>query len=436
MQYLGHIKLYPCITFINGWPISRSMDTKQLLKEVIAQIKPADEELLKEIDEFLKKLNSEIKNSKVNAKAVVGGSIAKDTYLAGDHDCDVFVKFGYSYNGKDISKLLGKMLKRFRPELVHGSRDYYRVKNRISYEIVPVLDIKDLSKAVNVTDMSPLHVEWVKKHPGMTDDIRLAKQFCKACGVYGAESYIKGFSGHVLDILVIHYGGFMKLLKASQKWKDKEVIDPERYYKKDALEKLNRSKIDSPIIVIDPVLPERNAAAALSYEKLEQFQKVASVFLKRPVRKSFEVREKTIDDIKNDAGKNKLILLEVTAPKGKEDVVGAKLLKAFQQINNQLKFYDFKVKKEGWKWDKNTSAFFWYIVEPKDLVPIKKWIGPPLREKERVANFKKKYGKTFIEKGRVCTYVKRKFIKAEKLVDDIIKNDEHLYEKVKKVVMR
>jgi tRNA nucleotidyltransferase (CCA-adding enzyme) len=412
------------------------MDTKQLLKEVIARIKPADEKLLKEIDEFIKKLNSEIKKNKVKAKAVVGGSIAKDTYLAGDHDCDVFVKFSYAYKDKDLSKLLRQVLKLFKPELVHGSRDYYRVKNKIHYEIVPVLDIKDPSKAVNVTDMSPLHVEWVKKHPGMTDEIRFAKQFCKACGVYGAESYIKGFSGHVLDILVIHYKGFLKFLKASQKWKDKEVIDPEKYYKKDAIKKLNRSKIDSPIIVIDPVLPERNAAAALSYEKLEQFQKAASIFLKRPMRKAFEVREKTLDDIKKEAGKSKLILLEVDAPKGKEDIVGAKLLKAFQQVKNQLKFYDFKVKKADWKWDKKTNAVFWYVLDPRDLFKVAKWVGPPLREKERIENFKKKHGKTFVEKGRVCTYVKRKFTKAEKLVDCIIKNDEHLYEKVKKVVRR
>jgi tRNA nucleotidyltransferase (CCA-adding enzyme) len=410
------------------------MGVKQLLGDVVKQIKPTDRKLLKEVDAFMKKLNSALKKSKIKAKAVVGGSIAKDTYLKGDHDCDVFVKFSYSYKDKDISKLLAKVLKPFKPELVHGSRDYYRVKNKVNYEMVPVLDIKDPKDAINVMDMSPLHVDWVREHPGMTDEIRLAKQFCKACRVYGAESYIKGFSGHVLDILVIHYGGFLKLLKAAQKWKDKEVIDPEKYYKRDALKRLNRSKIDSPIIIIDPVLPERNAAAALSYEKLERFKKAAAEFLKKPSAEAFVIREKTIDDLKKEAGKKKLVVLDVVAFAGKEDIVGAKLLKAFQQIRNQLKFYDFEVKQADWKWDKKKKAMFWYILNPKDLVPIKKWIGPPLREKERVANFKKKHGKTFVEKGRVCTYVKRKFVKAEDLIDDIIKNDEHLYEKVKKAV--
>ncbi|MBU2561817.1 MAG: CCA tRNA nucleotidyltransferase [Nanoarchaeota archaeon] len=412
------------------------MVTRKLLDSVLGQIKSTDNKLFKEIDEFLKKLNSEIKKSKTKAKAVVGGSIAKDTFLKGDHDCDIFVKFDYSYKEKDISSMLAKILKPFKPELVHGSRDYYRVKNMINYEVVPVLDIKDPKDAVNVTDMSPLHVEWVRKHPGFNDEIRLAKQFCKAAHVYGAESYIKGFSGHVLDILVIHYGGFVKLLKASQKWKDKEVIDPEKFYKKDALQKLNRSKTDSPIIIIDPVLPERNAAAALSYEKLALFKKAAAEFVNKPSQEHFIVKQKTVEGLKNEAGKDKLIILDVTPFTGKEDVIGAKLLKAYQQIHNQLKFYDFAIKGAGWSWDKKDTAMFWYILEPKDLVQIKKWVGPPFEEKERVQNFKEKHTKTFTEKGRICTYVKRRYVKAEELIDDIIRNDNYLYEKVKKVVRR
>ncbi|MBW2968118.1 hypothetical protein KY362_06550, partial [Candidatus Woesearchaeota archaeon] len=347
----------------------------------------------------------------------------------------VFVKFAYSHKDDDISKLLAKALIGMKAVKVHGSRDYYHVKNGISYELVPVLDIKDPAKAMNVTDMSPLHVSWVKNHKGYNDEIRLAKQFCKAAGVYGAESYIKGFSGHVLDILVIHHGGFLKLLRASQKWKDKEVIDPENYYKRDALKKLNRSKIDSPIIVIDPVLPERNAAAALSYEKLDMFREAAANFLKNKDVAAFEVKELSVDDIRRKAGNDKLLLLEVGALRGKEDVVGAKLLKAFTQIRNQIRFHDFKVKDAGWTWNKKQKALFWYVTDPRDLFEVTKWVGPPLREKERVASFKKKHRKTFVEKGRICSYVKRKYTKAEALMADVLK-DPLLKEKVKSITIK
>lgn len=408
------------------------MAISKILEEVVRQIKPTDKKLLLEVKVFLTKLNTELKANGIKAKAVVAGSIAKDTYLPGDHDCDVFVKFSKTYKDEDLSKLLLKALKGFKPELVHGSRDYYSIKNGISYEIVPVLDIKKVAEAVNVTDMSPLHVEWVKLHPGFNDEIRLVKQFCKSARIYGAESYIKGFSGHVLDIITIHYGGFLKLLKASQKWKDKEVIDPEKHYKKDALEQLNRSKTDSPIIVIDPVLPTRNAAAALSYEKLEIFRKAAAEFIKNPSPEAFVVKEKTLADIRQEAGKDKLLLIEVQALTGKEDVVGAKLLKAFQQIRNQLMFYDFNLKKADWSWDKKTKSLFWYVVEPGDLVPLKKWVGPPVTDKERVKNFQEKHPKIFFENGRVCTYITRKYTRAQDLVADAIK-DPLIKEKVQSI---
>ena len=49
------------------------------------------------------------------------------------------------------------------------------------------------------------------------DEIRLAKAFCHANGCYGAESYIKGFSGYALELLVYHYGSFQKFVKAITK---------------------------------------------------------------------------------------------------------------------------------------------------------------------------------------------------------------------------
>ena len=263
----------------------------KLLQKISKQIYP-EKKIIREVDEFIKKINKEIKLKKIKAVAVKGGSIAKGTFLKDDHDVDIFVKFN---EDKDISKLLGKILKKFKPELVHGSRDYYQIKNKLVYEIVPVLNIKKIEQIKNVTDMSPLHVKWVKKFPKYADDIRLAKQFCKAIKVYGAESYIKGFSGHVLDILIINYKGFLNLLKASQKWKKYSVIDFYGYHKGKALRNLNRSKI-SPLIVIDPIQLERNAAAALSEERINIFKEAAKKFLKNQnesffIKKKYEINE-------------------------------------------------------------------------------------------------------------------------------------------------
>ena len=204
---------------------------KELLKEVLEGLKPDERKVRKEADITLKKLNSGLKKARIKAKAVTGGSVAKGTFLKGDYDCDIFVKFDFrKYGDKDISKILGEVLKKYFKNVtrVHGSRDYYHIKDRQSefrYELVPVLDIKKTSDAVNVTDCSPLHVSWVNKFPKMKEEIMLTKAFMKAAKTYGAESYIKGYSGHVVDIITIYYGGFLNLLKAAAKWKHREVID-------------------------------------------------------------------------------------------------------------------------------------------------------------------------------------------------------------------
>ena len=238
------------------------------LDKIKKELRP-DISVLKEVEDFVKLINREIHKNNIKAVCIPGGSVAKGTFLKGDFDVDLFVKFGTGYS--NISKLLHKILTPFNPDLVHGSRDYYQIKRKLNYEIVPVLDITDPDKAENVTDMSPLHVQWVKNHlqKGQDDEIRLAKKFCKSINVYGAESYIKGFSGHVIDILIIHYGSFHKLLEATKKWKPKVIIDTEKYYKssRELLFNMNQSKISGPMIIIDPILKTRNAASALSYEK-------------------------------------------------------------------------------------------------------------------------------------------------------------------------
>ena len=407
-----------------------------ILKQIIKELKP-EKDVADKCNAVLTSINSEIKKNKIKAMAVLGGSIAKGTFLKNDYDCDIFVRFDLSYKKKNISDLLERILKIFpRVERIHGSRDYFNFKsNQINFEVVPVLDIKKAEQAVNITDCSPLHVKWVKdnlkKNPKLADEIRLTKAFCKSCSVYGAESYIRGFSGHVLDILVIYYKGFMPLLRNALKWKEQEVIDFNNYYKGNALERLNKSKLSS-LVVIDPIQPERNAAAVLSRENFLLFRKSAADFLKKPSKKFFEKKEITINELKDKSKHKNLVLLDVKAFDGKEDVVGSKLLKAFDYINKNLVSNGFTVYDKGWKWDKKEKALFWFILKHEILPESFKRIGPPIKNKENVKEFMKKHKKTFIQGKRICANVKREFRKPENLIK-FLKKDKYLKERVKKI---
>ncbi len=410
----------------------------ELLKQVIDELRPKKDVVDKCIA-VLDSINSEIKKKKIKARAVLGGSIAKGTFLKDDYDCDIFVKFNLDYKKKDISDLLEKILKIFsRVERIHGSRDYFQFNTKsIMFEAVPVLNIKKAEQSVNITDCSPLHVKWVKdnlkKNQKLADDVRLAKAFCKACKVYGAESYLRGFSGHVLDILVIYYKGFMPLLKSAVKWKEQEVIDFNNYYEGSALERLNKSKL-SPLVVIDPIQPERNAAAVLSRKNFLLFKKSASDFLKKSAKKFFEQKEVKIEELVKKAKNKKLILLKVKAVDGKEDVVGSKLLKAFNYINKKLLLNDFTLYEKNWKWDKKEKALFWFILKHEILSEYFKRLGPPIKNKENVNQFMKKHKKTFIQGKRVCANVKREFREPENLIK-ALKKGKYLKERAKKIEM-
>ncbi len=411
------------ITFLYCLPLKVFMN--KIFKGVLEEIKP--KEGMPEVNNFLIRLNDSLKRKRIRAKAVVGGSFAKDTWLKGDLDVDIFVKFDLGY--KELSKLLKKSLKGFHAECIHGSRDYFWVRNNVKYEIVPVLDIKKPQDAKNVTDFSPLHTAWVNKNgKKFKDEIRLAKKFLKAQGIYGAESYVRGFSGHVVDILVIYYRGFLNLLKASQKWKEKQVIDYYKVHKNKAFVKMNLSKMQGPLIVVDPVQPERNAAAALNQEKYDIFIRAAGRFLKTPSKSFF--KEKQVD-LRKLAGN--VVILEVNTLPGKEDVIGAKLLKAFEFIKSGLS--EFKISKSGWRWDKKQKATFWFVLKEKKLSDTFVRQGPPLGLKEAVKNFKKKHKKTFVKGRRAFAKIKRKNTKPEQIVKELLR-EKYLKEKIERCLIK
>ncbi|MFH2020974.1 MAG: nucleotidyltransferase domain-containing protein [archaeon] len=396
------------------------------LSKIKEEITP-DTSVLTQINEFISEINSQIKAKKIKATCIAGGSVAKGTFLKGDFDVDLFVKFDYSYNDKLISDMLEKILSKNKPERLHGSRDYFQLKKEnLNYEIVPVLDVKDPEKALNVTDMSPMHVFWVKKHlkKGQEDDIRLAKKFCKSIGVYGAESYISGFSGHVIDILIIKYGSFLSLLKESKKWKPKVIIDTEKYYKnsQELLFSMNTSKIEGPMIVVDPMLRTRNASSSLSYEKFSAFKKQAALFLKRPSEKFFQEEETGITYLKKKYKKN-LCVVSLKSATGKTDIIGSRILKSFKELKSNLVHAGFEIKDSGWYWNKKQRVLFWFIMKDMMLPAAKVVNGPPIEMKNACLEFRAKYKATQAKDGKLTANVKNEKRKLDEIIKDILETD-------------
>lgn len=392
--------------------------------ELLDKIKPTKNEqvlLDKKVRKFLDRLNKNL----INAKAIAGGSYAKNSWLKGDYDIDIFVKYKYSSRKQDISKLLEKSLRKTfgRVVKVYGSRDYFHIKSgKYLFEIVPVLDINKAEQALNVTDVSPLHVEYVRRNANdkLQDEIRILKQFCRANSLYGAESYIKGFSGYVTELLIIYYKSFDNLIKNAAKWKEKQVIDPSNYYKnkEEIFRELNASKRYSPLILIDPVQKDRNAAAALSKERFDLFISLAKKYLKNPSETFFIEKEVAIKKLKG------YTIIKVKPMRGKKDIIGAKLLKDFELIKKKLN--EFEIVDAGWKWNK--FAYFYFKTKRKKLLKYVKHFGPSKKHKEHLDNFKRKWRgyRLYYKKGRIYVKLKREANNIKGILKEIKTNNKIL----------
>ena len=414
-------------------------------KEVVEKIKPSQEEERK-VNFVTKELVKKLSRAK-DVTIIVGGSDAKGTVIKSKprRDIDVFVAFDYkkySERTTEISDVLAARLKKLGIAFkrVHGSRDYFHFtdkKNNMFFEIVPILHIKKASDALNITDISPLHVTYVKKklkRKNVADDIRLAKAFCYAHNIYGAESHVRAFSGYALEILVIHYGGFMNFLRAAAKWKKqihkgKLLIDPEKLYNnKDAIIfHLNESKLIGPLVLIDPVQKERNVTAAMDEEKFSAFVVLCQKFVKNPSLKFFEKKELTAGQLRKGLkGKEKLFTIHLDLTSGKEDIVGSKVRKLFEFLYVKLKRGGFILRRKEWTFHPERNfAHLYFIVKNPILSPHAEWQGPPIKFDKAAQDFKKKWKSTYTKKGRLYTKVKRRFTK----FDSFLKNS--FEEKVK-----
>lgn len=277
------------------------MEIELILEEVLRRIRPDDEErafvegLMKELEETAKET---IESLGLNVKPYFVGSLAKDTYLAGDHDVDLFLAFPLDVplerlreEGLKLGKAIGERLDAY--VIAYAEHPYVRARYKgVKVDLVPCYNVRNWRDVKTAVDRSILHTRWVNEHiKGKNDEVRLLKRFLKGINAYGSEIYIRGFSGYLAEILIIKYGSFLKVLGKADFILRQKVIDPTGWLKKEpkiAIKTVRREVgEDRPLIVIDPVDPRRNVAANLSWEKYGRFYFKARDFLESPSQEFF-----------------------------------------------------------------------------------------------------------------------------------------------------
>ncbi|HLE05844.1 MAG TPA: nucleotidyltransferase domain-containing protein [Candidatus Nanoarchaeia archaeon] len=364
-------------------------------------------------------LADSIKKLGVNAVVSVCGSYAKGTFLRGSYDIDFFIRF----NTESDTVLLKDVVLGVFPmaATVKGSRDYFKVFfNGFNLEFIPVLLIDKPMLAVNSMDASFFHVDYVNSHinDALRNEVLLLKQFCRSCGVYGAESYIKGFSGYIVELLIIHFKGFINLLKFLDSNPVDFFIDDEHFFDSPA-KAFGALKIDSsltPVVIVDPMMPTRNAAAGLSRDSFNRFLLHARLFLRSPSKSFFALKPVSLESftaLSNERG-HSLYTHKFTVA-GNPDVFFSKLLKSLGKIADVLNREGFIVFDYGFIPD---GTVFFEL--ERDVLPVtKRVLGPPLYiDSPNLSLFldKQAVHGPYVFEGRVCFDVNREHTRAKPLL--------------------
>ncbi len=250
--------------------------------ELLARLARTREALVARVGELARQRSSPL------VRAVVAGSAARETFLADRLDVDLFMLFPPDLSDdrlRDEGLALGRAVLSS-PTVRYAEHPYLRgTFDGFAVDAVPGFAVEDPSHPRSPVDRTPFHQAYLaeREGPELVAQIRLAKQFLRALGVYGAEARTEGFSGYLLELLVLRHGSFRDLLRAARGWSvpvrlDRPDRDPPRLPPEVAL------------ILADPVDPNRNVASALSRRNLGVLIASARAYLSSPGPGWFDLR--------------------------------------------------------------------------------------------------------------------------------------------------
>ena len=246
---------------------------------------PAEREALDAaVERLVSRVEDAVADLPVETEIVLAGSTARDTWLAGDRDVDLFVCFPPDLDREQLESYGLQIGHEALPESHEEYAEHpYVVGDFEGFQVdlVPCYAVDDATDIQSAVDRTPFHTRYVAERltPDLAGDVRVCKQLFEAIGVYGSDLRTKGFSGFLVELLVLDHGGFRPLVAAAADWQPPVRFDPEGH---------GRATFDDPLVVIDPTDPERNVAAVLSAANLARFQHFARELLADPREELFE----------------------------------------------------------------------------------------------------------------------------------------------------
>ncbi|WP_135827725.1 CCA tRNA nucleotidyltransferase [Halorussus halobius] len=358
------------------------------------RVRPGDDErerMRAAVAELRARAQAAIADLAVDADVVQVGSTARGTWIAGDRDIDLFVRFPADLSRERLEEYGLAVGHAVLPE---GREEYaehpYVVGEYEGFGVdcVPCYRLDSATDIQSAVDRTPFHTQYLESRldADLADEVRLCKQFLKGVGAYGSDLRTRGFSGYLTELLVVEYGSFRALIEAAaDDWHPPVRFDPEAH---------GTVEFQDPLVVVDPTDPERNVAAVCSAENVARVQHYARDLLADPRESLFvpdppaplspeDVRERVA------ARATTPVAVRFDAPDVVEDQLYPQLRKSLAGVRDELDRRGFDPLRTAAFADDDAVLFA--ELEVAERPTVERHEGPPVHVRDHAEGFFEKY---------------------------------------------
>ena len=364
----------------------------RVLSRVLRRAEPQPEQkshLLALSKNLLSLVQQECQRSRLGAEATLQGSVAKDTWIPSKEEIDIFVSFNQAVTRERMEKSIIRMGKSVvraaggKPVLRYAEHPF--VEGRVNDILVNIVACYRVPRGswMTAADRTPHHTQYIieKMNDQIKKETRLLKSFLVGTGIYGAEIRVGGFSGYLSELLAIRYKSFKSTIKAAARWKPPTVIDIEALLKPktEAVERFP----DASLIVVDPVDPNRNVAAAVTPEKFSEMIMASQTLLEKPRIAIFfppQRRKPVTSQLLKRVRREQRNLLAFVLEDNREvspDVLWGELKRTIKGIHRLLDLKGYGAIRSQ-PWSNSTTHVLLFELESLHLPRVYRHPGPPI----------------------------------------------------------
>ncbi|WP_323191523.1 CCA tRNA nucleotidyltransferase [Halostella sp. PRR32] len=380
------------------------------VRAVREEIDPGPEErdrLSATAAELVERAEDAVADLDADADVILVGSTARKTWIKGDRDIDVFVRFPPEIDRETLEEYGLRVGNEVLPDgheeyaehpYVTGEYDGFDV------DLVPCYDVPAATEIQSAVDRTPFHTEYLRERldDDSAADVRLAKQFLKGIGAYGSDLRTRGFSGYLTELLVLEYGDFRGFVEAAADWNPPVRLDPENHGARETASPSRNDEggtadlaFDDPLVVIDPTDPERNVAAVLSADNLARLQHYARELLDDPRSDLFFPSEPTplsADDVRAHIAERGTtpVAVRFDAPDIVEDQLYPQLRKSLSGVTDELDRRGFDVLRAT-TFANDDDAVLFAELAVAERPAVERHEGPPVHLRQHATGFYEKY---------------------------------------------